>query len=175
MALPTSFGPAVQRIYECLTDPSAGATRPLDAGSLFLKLAARRAPVDVAAQAIAQKRCLVVLRDLSPPPGPEMRPSNIIRWRGTIEIFRGYRAGNDLMSDEMERARILGSDDTSRVREVLCFPGNLTATIDGTETGIDGGALDTVGARTIGPNPESHGLVWIDQYPIVLSLLWSDT
>lgn len=175
MALPTSFGPAVQRIYECLTDPSAGATRGLDAGRLFLRAASQRSPSDMAAQAIAQKRCLITLRDLVPARGPEMQPSNRLRYEGVLEILRVYHTGNDLISDEMERTRLLGSDDTHLVRAALCYPGNLTATIDGDETGIDGGALDAIGARTVGPDSRSHSLAWIDQYPIRISLRWSDT
>ena len=175
MALPTSFGPAVQRIYECLTDPSAGATRGLDASRLFLKFAANRADADVAAQVIAHKRCLVVLRDLAPARGPEMQPSNRLRYEGTLEITRIYHGGNNLFSDEQEAARLLGSDDTHLVRAALCYPGNLTATIDGDETGIDGGALNAIGARTIGPTPRSSALSWVDAYPIAISLRWSDT
>lgn len=173
MALPTSFAPAVQRIYEVLTTSSAGGGRPLADERLFLKLASRRADADIAAQSIAQKRCMVVLRDLAPARGPEMQPSNRLRYEGVVEITRSYKAGHDLMSDEMERARLLGSDDTHYVRAALCYPGALTETLLGDATGIDGGALDAIGARTVGPTPTSHALVWVDVYPIRISLEWS--
>lgn len=169
MALPTSFEPAVRAVYEHLCDVVT-TPRALTSDRLFLRLAARRADADIAAQAIAQKRVMVVLRDLTVVPGPEMQPSNRLRYAGLIEVVRVYHAGNDLMSEEMERARLLAADDLHHVRAALTYPGALTLTADGSETGIDGGALNATGHRSTGPTPTAHALTWVDLYPITISL-----
>lgn len=170
MPLPMSFLPAVTVIYEALTTVRS-TPRALPPTRLFRKLAARRDDVSVASQVIAGPLALVVLRDLQVAAGPEIAPGDRLRYTGVCEIARYYHAANDLFSEEMERARLRAADDLHLVRAALCWPGAL-ATTDGTDeaTGIDGGALMSVGHRSTGPSLGKGFLQWTDLYPISISL-----
>lgn len=170
MPLPISFVPAATVIYEALTTERT-TSRALPADRLFRRLAARRDDASTAAQVIAGPLVLVVLRDLQVAPGPEMAPSDRLRYTGLCEVTRYYHAANDLFSEEMERARLRAADDLHLVRAALCWPGAL-ATTDGTAeaTGIDGGALMAVGHRSTGPSLGKGFLQWTDLYPISISL-----
>ena len=172
MALPTTFGPATEAIYEALTT-ATGKSRAIATEHLFLKLAAKRIDADLAAQSIVRKRVLVVLKDITSALGPEVQPSNRLRYTGTVEILRVYHAGNDLFSDEMERARLLALDDLHRMRAALCWPGALQFDAALEETGIDGFALNAIGHRSIGPSKIDGAITWLDLYPITVSLLVS--
>ena len=172
MALPSSFTHAHTAIYEALTSDT-GRTRALATEHLFKRLAERRADGGAEGEAIKLgKAVLVVLRDFGAVPQPEIAPSDRIRYAGVCDIVRLYHAGNDHMSSETERARLLAADDLHRVRAALCWPGALATTLAGAVTGIDGGALTAIGHRSQGPvRPQGRAfLTWTDSYPITITL-----
>lgn len=172
MALPTTFGPATEAIYEALTT-ATGKSRAIATEHLFLKIADKRGDVDLASQAMTRKRVLVVFKDITSALGPEVQPSDRLRYTGTVEILRVYHAGNDLFSSEMERARELAANDLHRMRAALCWPGALEKNAALEETGIDGFALNAIGHRSIGPAKGSGVITWLDLYPFTVSLLVS--
>lgn len=172
MALPSSFAPAHAAIYEALTSDT-GRTRALATEYLFKRRASKRDDAGTESDAIRLGRSvLVVLRDFGAVPQPEIAPSDRIRYAGICEITRLYHAGNDLMSSEVERARLIAADDLHRVRAALCWPGALATTLAGEVTGIDGGALTAVGHRSQGPaQTQARGFIaWTDSYPITITL-----
>jgi hypothetical protein len=172
MALPTSFDAAYEAVYEALTT-STGKTRAIDSAQLFKRLASKNAEAGTEAESIKHgKACLVVFRDWSDVPQPEMAPGDRIRFAGVCEITRIYHAGNSLMYEERERARKLASDDVLRVRAALCWPGALSTNAALEVTGIDGGALTASGHRSVGPTePQGRSfLTWTDLYPITITL-----
>lgn len=173
MTFPTSTRPALEAIYESLTQVT-GRTRALASDRLFKRApAAQRGEAGNEAEAIKWGRvCFVYIRDLSAAPQPEVAPGDRLRYSGICEITRRYRAGNDLFSAEAERAYVTAVDDSHLVRAALCWPGALTTTIAGEETGIDGGALTSIGHRVIGPTrAEQRGFIaCVDQFPISLTL-----
>lgn len=173
MTFPTSTRPALEAIYESLTLVT-GRTRALADDRLFRRApAAQRGEAGNEAEAIKLGRvCFVYFRDLSAAPQPEVAPGDRLRYSGICEIVRRYRAGNDLFSAESERAYVTATDDSHLVRAALCWPGALTLTLAGEETGIDGGALTSIGHRVIGPTrAEQRGFVaCVDQFPISLTL-----
>lgn len=176
MTLPTSTRPALDAIYESLTMVT-GRPRELPEALLFKRRSALRNEAATEAEAIKWGRaCFVYIKDLSAAPQPEIAPGDRLRYSGICEITRIYRAGNDLFSAEAERAYAAAIDDTHHVRAALCWPGALTSTMAGEETGIDGDALSAFGHRCIGPTRgEQRGhIVIVDQYPISLTLRWSD-
>lgn len=172
MTFPTSTRPALEAIYESLTQ-STGRTRALSSDRLFKRRSALRNEAASEAEAIKWGRaCFVYIKDLSAAPQPEVAPGDRLRYSGICEITRIYRAGNDLFSAEAERAYVTAVDDSHLVRAALCWPGALTTTIAGEETGIDGGALTSIGHRVIGPTrAEQRGFIaCVDQFPISLTL-----
>lgn len=172
MALPTSFDAAYEAIYEALTT-STGKTRAIGSTQLFKRLASKNADAGAEADAIKHgKACLVVFRDWSDVPQPEIAPGDRIRFAGICEITRFYHAGSALMYEERERARKLAADDLLRVRAALCWPGALTTNAALEVTGIDGGALTASGHRSVGPTePTGRAfLTWTDLYPISITL-----
>lgn len=173
MALPTTFGPAHDAIYEALTTDT-GRTRALAPEYLFKRLADRRDQAGTEGEAIKfGKAVLVTLRDFGAAAQPEMEPGDRIRYAGTVEILRVYHARSDLMPAERERARLLACDDTHRIRQALCFPGALTLDASSNETGISGGALDPFGWRSRGPDAQQGRgyLTCLDTFPVTISLL----
>ncbi len=172
MALPTSFDQAYEAIYEALTT-STGNSRAIGSTYLFKRLASKNAEAGTEGEAIKHsKACLVVFRDFADVPQPEVAPASRIRYQGVCEITRLYHAGNSLMYEERERARKLALDDLHRVRAALCWPGALTLNAALETTGIDGGALNASGMRSVGPTePQGRSfLTWTDLYPITITL-----
>lgn len=172
MTLPTSFRPAHEAIYEALTTVT-GKSRGLSIDHLFKRVASKNSEAGTEAESIKHgKAVLVVLRDLTDVPQPEIAPGDRIRYSGVVEITRIYHAGNELMYEERERARLLALDDTHRVRAALCWPAALSQNAALEVTGIDGGSLTASGQRSVGPT-EPRGrtyLQWTDLYPITITL-----
>lgn len=170
MAIPSSTLAAHTAIVEALTTVISTARNPLAIAGANLFAAEGNEGV-AAALAAGSKRVIVTIRDLSALDECEPITSNVALYQGSVDISRYYLLGKDAFVAEAQRAKVLGSDDTHRVRQALCWPQALQTTAAGVETGICGGSLDATTQRTTGPRTVPGGrLMWVDTFRITIQL-----
>lgn len=152
MTAQTTTRYAIEAVYEALTeDLTADVTKPraLASADLFRRGFPRSLGVKVRErEARVGKTVFVALGDLAPEPGVTELVSEHL-WVVTFSITRDYYLGLETSLSDVETTFREVADDTMKITDALCYPGALTTTVEGTETGLAGlGSLSREGSLT---------------------------
>jgi hypothetical protein len=164
-----SFDAAYRAVLEACTVVT-GRPRCLGDSDLFRSIVALD-PRTIEAACKERKRAFVTLgRVLSLDPTYEL--SDRKRYAVTVRIERYYWAGEQVFSAEFESAMLAALNDTHRLRDALCWPSAHVYDSAGSETGLDGGALDGRTHTAEGPDRvgETKLIRMIDTYRATLEL-----
>ncbi len=153
----TSFAPLLLRVEEVLRD-GVGVNRQLPAANRFLFDIWPGLPEEVRSVMAHRQPHAWVSIDSSTLNAAHQEMSNLAHYVTTVRLELSYFINTPFVHSRLRDVVALASDDMHRIRAALGFPGNLTATTAGADTGLAGGALRMLSWTKDEPNPEDKGM-----------------